>query len=503
MSINNATDPLGGNNVYVNNNLQAGSSLRAPIFYDSNNTGYYMNPASTNSSRFEGVNNRTMAFLGLPGHTRNSGEYYRARPRQTGDTNYWTGAYGWGRVDMNAVATWGSGFIDSWSNPPNQPSGTSHWVGAQAFHYRSSNTGGYGWQMVGGPIENLRFRSSWSGWRSWRTIPVLGVNSGNGAAMYASIYYDSNNTGYYCDPSSFSNFNSGMRATEIYARNWFRNDNSREGIYNQGTGVHAYSYQGQYYAITGNNSGSSMSLQLRASYNSTMCRWMYGDRTWSGDLNAAGQWQLQTRHQDGYSPTLRFIESGNESWTGNIGNDAGKLEYHSNRFYLEAGGNSSLIVQFRRNGSNRSYIDNNGLYVGTATSARWADLAERYSADEIYEPGTLMGINLDGESEITVWREGLPMVGVISTKPGYRMNDMGLDPENRSKKARMNPFIALKGRIPAFVTGEVKKGMWLIPDPEAVGKCKGVPYGTPGVMQHEIIGIALSDSKDGEVEVKV
>ena len=506
MSINNSSDPLGGDNVYVNNNLQAGSSLRAPIFYDSNDTNYRMDMNATNSSRFRGVQPETMAYMALPGHTRVSGEYYRARPRQTGDTNYWTGAMGWGRVDMNDVGTWGSGFIDSWSNPPNQPSGTSHWVGTQAYHYRNSSTSGYGWQMVGGPIENLRFRSSWAGWRTWRTIPVLGVNDNNNAAMYANIYYDSDNTGYYCDPSSFSNLNSGLRATEIYARNWFRNDNAYEGMYNQATGAHSYSHTGQYWSITGNNSGSSMSLQLRSHHNGTLCRWMYGDRTWSGDLNAAGQWQLQTRHQDGYSPSIRFIESGNESWTGNIGNDAGKLEYHSNRFYLESGGNSSLIVQFRRNGSNRSYIDNNGLYVGTATSARWADLAERYSADDIYENGTVMGIDLDGDAEITIWREGLPMVGVISTNPAVQMNDMGIKPGSKSKKAKMNPFIALKGRIPCKVSGEdgaIKKGMWLIPDPEAAGKAKGVPYGTPGVGHHEIIGIALSDSKDGEVEVKI
>jgi hypothetical protein len=114
---------------------------------------------------------------------------------------------GWGRVDMNVVSTWGSGFIDSWSNPANQPSGTSHWVGMQAFHYRSSNTNGYGWQMVGGPITNLRFRSSWSGWRSWRTIPVLDENNGNGGSMYAGRYYDSNNTGYYTDPASTSRMN--------------------------------------------------------------------------------------------------------------------------------------------------------------------------------------------------------------------------------------------------------------------------------------------------------
>ncbi len=47
MSVNNVSDPLGANNVYVNNSLQAGSSLRAPIFYDSNDTNYYVNPAST------------------------------------------------------------------------------------------------------------------------------------------------------------------------------------------------------------------------------------------------------------------------------------------------------------------------------------------------------------------------------------------------------------------------------------------------------------------------
>tara|TARA_B110000259_G_scaffold107402_1_gene123106 strand:- start:4391 stop:5980 length:1590 start_codon:yes stop_codon:yes gene_type:complete len=501
MSINNASDPLGGNNVYVNNNLQAGSSLRAPIFYDSNNTAYYGNFASTNSSRWEGVNNRTMAMQAMPGHTRNSGEYYRARPRITSNTDYWTGSMGWGRQDMNVVATWGSGFIDSWSNPGSQPSGTSHWVGMQASHYRNSNTSGYGWQMVGGPIENLRFRSSWAGWRSWRTIPVLGVNSNNNAAMYANIYYDSDNTGYYMDPTAFTNLNTGVRATEVYARSWFRNDGARQGMYNQSTGAHSYSYQGQYWAITGNNNSSSMSLQLRATYNGTMCRWMYGDRTWSGDLNAAGQWQLQTRHTDGYSPTLRFIESGNESWTGNIGNDAGKIEYHSNRFYIEAGGNSTRICQFRRNGSDRSYVDNNGLYVGTATSARWADLAERYTADAIYENATVLGVNLDGDSEATLWQPGMPLLGVISTNPAVQMNDMGIEPGSTSKKAKMNPFIALKGRIPCLVNGDVKKGQWVIPD--ADGKAKGVDYGTPGVNSYEIIGIALSDSENGEVEVKV
>jgi hypothetical protein len=47
MSINNGADPLGAGNVYVNSNLQAGSSLRAQLFYDSNDTAFYLDPNGT------------------------------------------------------------------------------------------------------------------------------------------------------------------------------------------------------------------------------------------------------------------------------------------------------------------------------------------------------------------------------------------------------------------------------------------------------------------------
>jgi hypothetical protein len=68
MSVNNGSDPLGAGNVYVNNSLQAGSSLRAPIFYDSNDTGYYGDFASTsvmNAIRFgTSTNNGTLSGAG-------------------------------------------------------------------------------------------------------------------------------------------------------------------------------------------------------------------------------------------------------------------------------------------------------------------------------------------------------------------------------------------------------------------------------------------------------
>jgi len=466
MSINNGSDPLGANDVYVNNSLQAGSSLRAPIFYDSNDTNRYTNPASTSQMstiEWDQLNARDRGdFITFYG---NDSTYHSISSRDSGG----------GVSDDLRFNSYHDIFFNLDSNNNNTTGSTGFYVG-----------------MHGNATDSIS---------GWYFQAMCDGNSYASSSFRAPIFYDRDNTGYYCNPSSGSNFNDYVRANEIYARNWFRNDGQREGIYNQQTGVHAYSYQGQYYAITGNNNSSSMSLQLRATYNGTMCRWMYGDRTWSGDLNAAGQWQLRTRHQDGYSPCIRFEESGNESWTGNPGNDVGKIEYHSNRFYITSGGNSNRICQFRQNGSDRSYIDNGGLYVGTATSARWADLAERYSADAVYENATVMGINIEGDSEVTKWEPGMPLAGVISTNPAVQMNDMGIEPGSTSTKALMNPFIALKGRIPCLVSEDVKKGQWVIPAGD--GKAKGVDYGTPGINSYEIIGIAISDSENGEVEVKV
>jgi hypothetical protein len=487
-----------GGNMYVAGSGAAQNDFRAPIFYDSNDTAYYFDGASVNSTRFEGVSNRTKAMMGLPGRTGFSAEYYSARPRITGDVNYWTGSMGWGTIDMNDLAHWGSGFIDSWSNPGNQPSGTSHWVGTQAWHYTDNGNARYGWQLVGGPIGNLRFRQSWSGFNAWRTVPMLGVNDGNGAAMYANIYYDSDNTGYYCDPSGSSNLNLDLTTDQYYARGWFRNNNVNTGLYNQGTGSHWYSSSSQYWNATGNNNGADMNIRGLAAYQGTSRFWLHGATDgYQGFLNSNGSWLFRMSHNAGQSPGIWFYEAG-ESWTGNIGADVGKIEYHANRFYIVSGSNSDRIVQFRRDGSDFSYIANDGVFVGTATSARWADLAERYEADAIYEAGTVLAIG--GDKEVTLYQPGMPLAGAISVKPAYRMNDENYGNDN-SIESKMNPFVALKGRIPVLINGSAKKGQWIIADKD--GKGRAVDYGTPGINTFDIIGIAIGDSNGGEVEVKI
>ena len=273
-----------------------GSSVRAQIFYDSNNTTYRFNGSSRYDTNFDGINNRAKATMGLTGQTRSSAQDYGHRPRWTSDGNYWTGVYGWSRVDMNSVANWGSGFFDTWSNPANQPGGTSHWVGTQVYHYTNGGNR-YGWQLAGGPISNLRFRNSWAGFSSWKTVPILDANSGNGGAMYAGIYYDSNNTGYYCDPSNFSNFNSGVRANEFYARNWFRNDNSGEGLYNQATGQHFYSDNDDYWNVAGG--GSANAIRMRDQYAGSVRGYFYADSSNNvGILNNGGSWRIRVVNAD-------------------------------------------------------------------------------------------------------------------------------------------------------------------------------------------------------------
>jgi hypothetical protein len=86
------------------------------------------------------------------------------------------------------------------------------------------------------------------------------------------------------------------------------------------------------------------------------------------------------------------------------------------------------------------------VFSGTATSARYADLAEKYLTDNDYEVGTVVMVG--GEKEVTACTFGSRAVGAVSGNPAYMMNS-GLEG---------GTYIALKGRVPIKVTGRVKKG---------------------------------------------
>lgn len=97
----------------------------------------------------------------------------------------------------------------------------------------------------------------------------------------------------------------------------------------------------------------------------------------------------------------------------------------------------------------------NYKFRGIATSAEYADLAERYASDQAYEPGTV--VRLGGSHEITqtLQQGDIDVFGIVSTAPGFEMNAAAGTDET-------HPFVALAGRVPCKVTGKIAKGERLV-----------------------------------------
>jgi hypothetical protein len=136
------------------------------------------------------------------------------------------------------------------------------------------------------------------------------------------------------------------------------------------------------------------------------------------------------------------------------------------------------------------------FYDGVALQAQYAaDLAERYHADEPYEPGTVVVIG--GPNEVTACTRymDLSVAGIVSTKPAYGMNLAAGSDET-------HPLIALKGRVPCKVVGTVRKGEILVTSPIR-GHAQAAH---DNLHPSAVIGRALADKWDidpGLVEVMV
>lgn len=120
-------------------------------------------------------------------------------------------------------------------------------------------------------------------------------------------------------------------------------------------------------------------------------------------------------------------------------------------------------------------------FNGVATSARYADLAERFEADAEYEPGTVVA--LGGDKEVTILNDDLSddVFGVISTAPAHLMNaGAGTD--------ATHPAIAVSGRVPVKVTGRIKKGDRLVSAGDGLARAANKKEITPW----NVIGRALS-----------
>jgi hypothetical protein len=162
--------------------------------------------------------------------------------------------------------------------------------------------------------------------------------------------------------------------------------------------------------------------------------------------------------------------------------------------YVNVTGDSALSGNFTPTNDNNINIGSSGLrfanmyavnFNGTATKALYADLAEIYSTDKEYVPGTVLEF---GGSEETTLYNGGSLAGVVSTNPGLMMNE-----------GAEGQYIALKGRVPVLAEGDIKKGQFCVAVPG--GKVKA--QDKENVQFLDFVGIAISDSQNGMVEVKI
>jgi hypothetical protein len=150
-----------GTATYFDNGFtQFVGSARAPIFYDSNNTGYYADPASTsvfNAAYFYTIYNNTLG-----------GGYY-----------FTAGDWGWRHQTPSGWIQFG-------------PANTSHahiYTDRSNFYFNVDDSYLNGRRII---MENR-----------W----VSNTYYGTGGDVYATIWYDANNSGYYSDPNGTSRMN--------------------------------------------------------------------------------------------------------------------------------------------------------------------------------------------------------------------------------------------------------------------------------------------------------
>ena len=125
-------------------------------------------------------------------------------------------------------------------------------------------------------------------------------------------------------------------------------------------------------------------------------------------------------------------------------------------------------------------------FQGTASSAQFADLAEKYESDAELEAGTVVMFGGDKEVTSCDTENCHAVAGVISTDPAYMMN-----------AGAEGQFVALTGRVPTKVTGPVAKGDLM------VSAGNGMAKSNNEAQAGRIIGKAVESSEGGEAVIEV
>jgi hypothetical protein len=215
---------------------------------------------------------------------------------------------------------------------------------------------------------------------------------------------------------------------------------------------------------------------------------------------------------DGYGATDFLLKNAAETTTGTFGvlNNTGLSVGANQDLRLGVTGVNGIIYNQTANG-NISFNVNiagtpttvmtingaTGTISGTNITAQYADVAERFHADEVLEAGTV--VQLGGDKEITKVTAELSesVFGVISTRAAYLMNSMAGSNET-------HPPVAMTGRVPVNVVGTVKKGDRLVSAGNGLARAAKINEATAfNVIGRSLVDKLTTDQGIVEAIVKI
>jgi len=128
-----------------------------------------------------------------------------------------------------------------------------------------------------------------------------------------------------------------------------------------------------------------------------------------------------------------------------------------------------------------------GTLYGEATSAQWGDLAERYVCQGECDEGTVMCVSKKVGVDVEPSSEDLQesVVGAISLRPGYIMND----------NLRGGDTIGLTGKLPVKIIGAISKSDFIVATDNGCARA-----GKEGEIAHKI-GVANESSLDEGIKL--
>lgn len=343
---------------YASGYLEGGASLRAPIFYDSQNTGYYVDPSSTSN-----LNGLTVSST-IAGSVNGASRYFPTNyvgGVQTNPQVYFNYLQGLNVAMTGAWSTWSDTlWINGYSGGDVPNMCALHFLRngqpRMSISTQTRESTSYGTYYEVLTDYNYSSRSNFSG------------------AVYGTIFYDSNNTGYYCDPASTSNMNSISAGGYIYANNYIESGGAIYGTIfydNNNRSYYCDPHSTSFFA--GLQANSNIQSPIYYDYNNTG---YYVDPASTSNLNtlttagttsAAGLGVLNTSSTSGYGLSLYNGAASNQpqygimfAGTATFGTFGSVTADWATYFTMDSTANRGWIFRDTANG-NKASISNAGV----------------------------------------------------------------------------------------------------------------------------------------------